>query len=186
MACGAGGYVGLVRLEDGRLNMAAAFDGRALRSVGHPGQLALNILSQAGLPAVADIANLPWKGTPRLTHHTCGIAGERLFVLGDAASFVEPFTGEGIAWALRSGVAVAPLAEQAVQGWNPSFEKRWSEVYHCEVERRQIICRLTASMLRHPRFTALAVQLLAFLPSLSVPVLRQLNKRHILPKGISS
>jgi flavin-dependent dehydrogenase len=114
------------------------------------------------------------------------LAAERLFILGDAASFVEPFTGEGITWALRSGVAIAPLAAQAVQGWYPGLEYQWSEIYRREVERRQFICRLSASTLRHPRLTALAIQLLAFLPSLSRPVLRQLNARHGIRTGIFS
>src|SRR5439155_17458214 len=117
MACGAEGYVGLVRLEDGRLNIAAAFDSEALRAPGHAGHVADKILHEAGLPHVPDILQLPWKGTPGLTRRARHVAAERLFVLGDAASFVEPFTGEGIAWALGSAIAVAPLAARAVQNW---------------------------------------------------------------------
>src|SRR5439155_2628269 len=80
MACGEGGYVGLVRLEDGRLNIAAAFDGPALRAAGHAAKLATQILCQAGLPLVPDIVQLTWKGTPRLTRHVRDLAAERLFI----------------------------------------------------------------------------------------------------------
>jgi len=130
MACGAGGYVGLVRLEDGRLNIAAAFDSQALRAVGHAGRLATNILREAGLPPVPDILQRAWKGTPRLTRHANLLTAERLFVLGDAASFVEPFTGEGISWALRSAIAVAPLTARAVHDWKPDLEKEWTDTFH--------------------------------------------------------
>jgi flavin-dependent dehydrogenase len=177
MACGAGGYVGLVRLEDGRLNVAAAFDPVALRATGQAGWLADRILYEAGLPRVPEILQMPWKGTPRLTRHARCLAGERFFVLGDAASFVEPFTGEGIAWALRSATAVAPLAARGVQGWKPGLEKEWIDTFHREVVRRQMICRLTAGVLRRPRLTKMLVRLLAFIPSLSSPVIRQLNAR---------
>jgi flavin-dependent dehydrogenase len=183
MACGTGGYVGLVRLEDGRLNIAAALDSRALRAAGHAGHLATKILHEASLPPVPDILQRVWKGTPHLTRHASLLATERLFVLGDAASFVEPFTGEGISWALRSAIAVAPLTARAVRDWKPELEKEWTDTFHREVERRQIICRLTAGLLRCPRLTTMLVWMLAFLPSLSSPVIRQLNTRRQLRGG---
>src|SRR5260370_941342 len=74
MACGRGGYVGLVRLEDDRLNLAAAFDLKSLRETGHAGRLASKILHEAGFPAVPDLADMPCKGTPPLTHHARGLA----------------------------------------------------------------------------------------------------------------
>ena len=43
-----------------------------------------------------------WRGTPPLTRRAPSLAAERVFVLGDAAGYVEPFTGEGMAWALAS------------------------------------------------------------------------------------
>ena len=172
-----------VRLEDGRLNIAAALDSQALRAAGHAGRLAVKILREAGLPPVPDLLQRVWKGTPRLTRHARRLAAERLFVLGDAASFVEPFTGEGIAWALRSAIAVAPLTARAVHDWKPELEKEWTNTFHRQVERRQVICRLTASLLRCPRLTTMLIRLLAFLPSLSSPVLRQLNTRRQLRGG---
>jgi len=183
MACGTGGYVGLVRLEDDRLNIAAAFDPEALKDARHAGRLAARILNEACLPPLPDLADLQWKGTPSLTRRASCMAGERLFVLGDAASFVEPCTGEGITWALRAAVAVAPLAERAVRTWNPSLKAQWTATFDREVARRQIICQLTAAALRRPRLSAWAVRLLALLPSLSGPILRQLNTRHSFSTG---
>ena len=66
------------------------------------------------------------KGTAPLTRRTTPIAEERLFLLGDAAGYVEPFTGEGIAWALVAGLAVAPLAIRAAKQWHPSLGVDWS------------------------------------------------------------
>jgi flavin-dependent dehydrogenase len=186
MACGVGGYVGLVRLEDGRLNIAAAFDITVLRAAGNPGKLAAMILRDAGLPPAPEILQLSWTGTPRLTRRARCLAAERLFVLGDAASFVEPFTGEGIAWALRSAMAVAPLAARAVLVWEPGPEKQWTDTFHREVERRQMLCRMAAALLRRPRLTTLVVRSLALFPSVSGPFLRHLNGRYILNTGTAS
>jgi flavin-dependent dehydrogenase len=178
MACGLGGYVGQARLEDGRLNIAAAFDLEALKEIGHPGRLAASIMKQAGFPSIPNLPDLEWKGTPSLNRRASKLAWERLFVLGDAAGFVEPFTGEGIAWALQAGVAVAALAEQGVNNWNPSLETEWTATFHREVVRRQMICRLTAAALRRHRLTALGVRLLALFPELSFPIVHRLNTRH--------
>ncbi|MGL6096279.1 MAG: NAD(P)/FAD-dependent oxidoreductase, partial [Fimbriiglobus sp.] len=112
MATGRGGYVGLVRVEDGRLDVAAAFDPGFVRDVGGPGNAAETVLRQAGFPAVPGLAGLPWKGTPPLTRTARVLAGPRWFAVGDAAGYVEPFTGEGMAWAVASAAAVAPIAEQ--------------------------------------------------------------------------
>ena len=119
MAVGREGYVGAVRVEDGSLNVAAAFEPALVRRWGTPGLAAAAILAEAGFPPIAGLENAHWQGTAGLTRQTRPLAEERLFLLGDAAGYVEPFTGEGIAWALASGQAVAPLALQAMERWDP-------------------------------------------------------------------
>ena len=75
-----------------------------------------------------------WQGTAGLTRQTQPLAEERLFLLGDAAGYVEPFTGEGIAWALASAQAVAPLARRAMERWDPQIARDWS-VLHRQIDR---------------------------------------------------
>src|SRR4029450_11509825 len=48
-------------------------------------------------------ANQPWRTITPLTRSPVPSAHENLFFVGDAARVVEPFTGEGIYYALRSG-----------------------------------------------------------------------------------
>jgi menaquinone-9 beta-reductase len=174
MACGAGGYAGMVRLEDGRLDVAAAFDACEVRG-GGPGAAAVRLLQEAGWPAPKGLAELPWRGTPPLTRHARQIAAERLFVVGDAAGYVEPFTGEGMAWALASGMAVAPLAARAAERWTPNLIQQWVAIHHRVVGRRQTVCRAAAAVLRRPWLTRLMVRLLSQAPRLAVPVISRLN-----------
>ncbi len=141
LACGSGGYVGLARLEDGRLDVAAAFDREAVRRAGGPGEAAVRILGEVGWPIVSGLAELSWRGTPALTRRAGRLAAERVLVLGDAAGYVEPFTGEGIAWALASAVAVAPLADRAAGRWEPSTERAWAALHRRVVAGRQGTCR---------------------------------------------
>ncbi len=176
MACGARGYVGVVRLEDGRLDVAAALDGEYVRASGGPGRAVPPLLAAAGLPPVPGLGGLAWRGTPALTRRATRLAGERLFALGDAAGYVEPFTGEGIAWALAAGLAVAPLAAEASHGWRPALASAWAATYRRVVARRQYLCRAAAAALRHPRLARTAVHFLARAPALAGPLLRHLNR----------
>jgi flavin-dependent dehydrogenase len=177
MAVGAAGYVGLVAVEDGRTAIAAALDGAAVRDAGGPGPLAARILAGSGAPPVDGLRDANWRGTPPLTRRADVLAGERLFRVGDAASFVEPFTGQGIAWALAGGVAVAPLAVEGVRRWSPALIRRWSRDWTGVVRRRQRECEIISRILRSRRITASIVHLLSMAPALAGPILRSINRR---------
>lgn len=179
MACGRHGYLGLVRLEDGRLDLAAAFDPYWVRERGGPGRAASELLAEVSWPAVPRLAELGWRGTPALTRRARRVAAERLFLIGDAAGYIEPFTGEGMAWALASARAMAPLAARAAECWHPVYVRQWSESYRRLIGQRQLICRLIAAALRSPRLTRTLVRLLACAPALAAPVVRYLGERKI-------
>ncbi|MGH8563161.1 MAG: NAD(P)/FAD-dependent oxidoreductase [Gammaproteobacteria bacterium] len=180
MACGRAGYVGLVRLEDGRLDVAAAFDPGALRHLGGPARAATGIIAEVGWPVPAGLAAGPWRGTPALSSRPGRIGAERLFVLGDAAGYVEPFTGEGIAWALTSARALCPLALRAVERWDPGFPALWADLHRRALGPRRL-CHASARLLRSPLLTGVLVRLLANAPALAGPIVQALNRHPALP-----
>jgi menaquinone-9 beta-reductase len=176
MGCGGKGYLGLVRVEGGCLNIAAALSPDGIRRAGGPGKAAMTILRHAGLPDFPALERLPWRGTPALTRRAARVASHRLFVLGDAAGYVEPFTGEGIAWALASGRAVAPLVLQAITGWRSGLAAEWCARHEKTVGRRQGICSALTAALRHRLFCRAMVFALARAPALGHAVARHLNQ----------
>jgi 2-polyprenyl-6-methoxyphenol hydroxylase-like FAD-dependent oxidoreductase len=166
-----------VRLEDDRLDLACAVDGRAVRSFGGPGALVQQLLREVGWPLPAGLAEQPWRGTAALTRQATRVAGQRLFALGDATGYVEPFTGEGMAWALASAVALAPLVLRGVQRWEDALAREWTIQHRLVVRDRQIACRLLAAVLRVPWLTAALVALLRSpLRCFAGPVIRYLNR----------
>jgi flavin-dependent dehydrogenase len=187
MTCGPGGYFGLVRLEDDRLDLAAAFDAAALRECG-PGGAARRLLNDAGWPPPPELERLPWRGTPALTRRPLRLGAERVFAVGDAAGYIEPFTGEGMAWALAVGAAVAPLAMEAAQRWRPEMVGRWARLHRLAVGRRQYPCRAAAATLRRPWLTRLVVGALAHAPAVATPFTalldRPLGGRSGFPAGL--
>jgi menaquinone-9 beta-reductase len=58
----------------------------------------------------------PWRSITPLTRSQVPCVHENLFFIGDAARVVEPFTGEGIYYALRSGELAAIAIAKIVQG----------------------------------------------------------------------
>lgn len=166
MACGAEGYVGLVHDEAGRLNLAAAVDPGALRDRGAQ-EVITQLLGRAGLPG---LPTAEWHGTPPLTRSGPAVA-ERVLALGDAAGYVEPFTGEGIGWALATARAVVPLA---LGGWSPELSRRWPLEVRRVVDKRT--CRATATMLRHPRLLGAVLPLLSAMPGLAAPLIRAVQR----------
>jgi flavin-dependent dehydrogenase len=180
MAAGRGGYVGLVRIEDERLDVAAAFDASFVKAAGGLGPAADETLRGVGWPIPAGLAEAPWRGTPALTRRPVRLAERGVFVVGDAAGYVEPFTGEGMAWAVMSAAALAPIAARAIDRWEDSVARDWESAHERLIGRRQRGCRMIARALRSPRLTALGVRLLGLAPALVRPVISALNR----PRGL--
>jgi len=184
MVHGPGGYVGLVRVEEDQLNVGAAFDPPSVKTAGGIGPAAAALLDRAGLPLAPLLRSLRWRGTPPLTFRRRGLAREHLLVLGDAAGYVEPFTGEGMAWALAGALALAPLATAAAQGWDPQLGRRWEQAYQQVVGRRQRLCRLVAATLRRPILTSAVITVLGAAPPLAGPAVAAINappRWHTVP-----
>jgi flavin-dependent dehydrogenase len=183
MACGTAGYLGAVRLEGGRIDFAAAVNAEAIKQHGGVAETAHAIAIEAG---VADdwplhrVTN--WRATPGLTRARRRVAGPGLFVVGDAAGYVEPFTGEGMAWALAGGAAVVPIAEAAIDGVAASQAEAWTRTYRDVVRRRQMGCRLVAATLRRPRLTGAVVRTLHACPWLASPLVRRIARPHPQPR----
>jgi flavin-dependent dehydrogenase len=176
MACHKHGYVGLVRLEDDRLDIAAALDAEAIKGQGGIAKLVAQILNHARLPIPKDLDSATWHGTAKLTQHREHVVAERCFFIGDAAGYVEPFTGEGMAWALASGRAVAPIVLDFLRNdREPDAMLAWTDKHRRLFANRTRLCRYVTRVLRYPALVSLAVRLLAFAPWLARPVVRSLN-----------
>jgi flavin-dependent dehydrogenase len=172
MAVGRQGYVGLVRVEDGSLNLAAAFDRALLQECGGAAAAARQVLAEAGFCAIPQLAEAAWQSTPALSRRTTPLAGHRFLVLGDAAGYVEPFTGEGMGWALAAAVAATPLVLEGTGSWQPAIERRWRELHRQRIGRRQLLCRGLALALRHPTSSRGLFWAASRLPSLPQRLLR--------------
>ena len=170
MASAAVGYVGAVRIEDGRFDVAAAFDPAFVKHAGGIAEAAHQIWRRTHWPRPV-FQSAKWRGTPALTRTPATMAGPGWLAVGDATGYVEPFTGEGMAWALGSARLAVPHVFAALDG-QPST---WQATHRRVIRPRQRICRAVANGLRSQWLSAAAVRILRRFPALARPMLARLS-----------
>ncbi len=151
MGYGESGYVGVVRLEADRLGVAAALCPARVAAAGGLPDACTAILRGAGLPPVAGLGEAAWRATPPLSRRPLRRGDVRFLALGDAAGYVEPVTGEGMAWALEAARELAPLAERAALRWDGRLVEEWEAASRLRMRSRQRACRTLTRLLHRPR-----------------------------------
>ncbi len=112
-----GGYLGLSRIEDGRVNLAGLVTAAVAKKAHASLDELLSEASRKSHALAADLEGLtPVSGPPLISEPLYlgrhgAVAGDVLCV-GDAAGVIDPYTGTGMSLALLFGEAVAaPLAD---------------------------------------------------------------------------
>ena len=111
-----------------------------------------------------------WRSIAPLVRAPLPPVHERLLLVGDAARVIEPFTGEGIYYALASGA----LAADAIIGRDlPGYAAKHRLLYR----GRQWVNELAKAAALHPRITTQALRLARFWP----PLLGTLTAKVVAP-----
>lgn len=164
MSVGRSGYVGLVRTGSGRILLAAAIDPGALKK-DSPREAVLNVLREAKGPDPGIPEDVNWRGTPPLTRTSPRAWGRRMFLVGDSAGYIEPFTGQGMSWAMQSALAVVPFVLRATAThWNDICGTDWQCAQHRLLGRQQWMCRAVAMLMRYPNVVAWSLCALRHFP----------------------
>ena len=119
MHVGHDGYGGLAPLEDGLTNVAYVANTATVANRPE----SVEGFFGAGLNSLPEVA---WKlegaervgsirGIGPMAHRTKRTAGDGWLLVGDAAYFLDPFTGEGVYAALRAAELAAPVASAALR-----------------------------------------------------------------------
>jgi geranylgeranyl reductase family protein len=112
-------------------------------------------------------ADHPWRTITPLTRAALPPAHENLFLIGDASRVVEPFTGEGIYYALRSGELAAHAIAKIVRGEDRQSALREFSCAHAAMYRGRLwINQLARAAVLSPRFASLVLQTARFQPSI--------------------
>lgn len=184
MAVAPQGYVGVVEIEDRQLNIAAAIDPGHLQQSKSACSSLISIFEAAGLPVPTHLADAAVKGTIPLTRSASRVSGHRIFLLGDSTGYIEPFTGEGMAWAVSAARTVMPLVKTAIdETWSKNLELRWETAFKTIVSGEQKVCRLLSAALRKPWLLTPVLAACRVFPSLTQHLVGRINR---VPKALES
>jgi geranylgeranyl reductase family protein len=123
-------------------------------------------------------ANQPWRTITPLTRSPIPSAHENLFFIGDAARVVEPFTGEGIYYALRSGELAANAIAKIFRGYDRNSALRdFGRAYAQMYRGRLWINRLSRAAVLRPQLGSFFIHTARINPS----ILKLLTAKIVLP-----
>jgi flavin-dependent dehydrogenase len=123
-------------------------------------------------------ADQGWRTITPLTRSPVSSAHENLFFIGDAARVVEPFTGEGIYYALRSGELAANAVARIVRGENRNSALREFGRSYAQMYRGRLwINRLSRAAVLRPHLASLFVHAARINPS----ILKSLTAKIVSP-----
>ena len=148
-----GGYLGLSLVEGGRVNLAALATPRLAAEAHHDFDELLARLKRASPSLAADLEGLSPEPGPVLVSEPVhlgrrdSVAGDVLLA-GDAAGVVDPYTGTGMALALRTGEAAAGPVLDFLGGRLDAgrLRRRHDEVHRSILGRRFFYARLFRSV----------------------------------------
>lgn len=183
MVVGRAGYVGISTLEDGRIDVAAAIDAEAVRDAGGPGEAVTELFREADHPVPDLPPDLGWRGTPDLTRSADAPGAARLLLIGDAASYIEPFTGEGMTWAIEDARSVVPHVEAVLEGTDPHAAlAAWTADRRRRARHGRRLVRTVAWISRREWRIRATLGILRAAPVLAVPLVRSATTSLPLPQ----
>ncbi len=162
MHVGPGWYVGLAPLAGNRLNVGMALP---LSGDRRPAEERFAAAIE-GIPAVAERLRgrarlTPIIGASPIGHRVRRAAGPGWMLVGDAAGFIDPFTGEGIYRALRSARAAA----EALDELDEAASARYLAARRRAFAAKDALTWLVQGMLASPPLMGYALRRLASRPA---------------------
>ena len=159
------GYCGQAPVNESELNLCLVGRGPTIASLRSWAQ------NEFKLPT-----NQQWRTITPLTRAPIPSAQDNVFFIGDAARVVEPFTGEGIYYALRSGELAADAIGKILRGQDRQLAaKEFVRAHRAMYRGRLWINQLAREAVLHPR----AASKLASIMPISAPFLRSLTRRIV-------
>jgi flavin-dependent dehydrogenase len=150
-----GGYSGQAPVSENELNLCLVGKPKSIRT-----------LQKWATERFALSADQQWRTITPLTRAAVSPARGNLLFAGDAARVVEPFTGEGIFYALRSAVLAATAAARIVQKNSPDAAADYAAQHAAMYRGRLWINALARSAVMSPKLGSILLDFARLQPAL--------------------
>jgi flavin-dependent dehydrogenase len=150
MLIGRAGYLGICLADGGHVDFAAAIAPDKLRSSEGIVEVVDSILGDCRCDGQLRDLELNWSATPALTRTSSVVAMGKTYLIGDALGYVEPFTGEGMSWALESAKQLAEIV--CSKGSSEASDRvlQWDRWARRERATKQWVATWVAAQSRRP------------------------------------
>jgi geranylgeranyl reductase family protein len=150
-----GGYSGQAPANDHELNLCLVGQACSIRALQDWAR------KQFDLPA-----GQPWRAITPLTRTALPATHDNLLLVGDAARVVEPFTGEGIFYAMRSGEIAAAVAEKLIRQKSKRAMQEYARLHATMYRGRLWVNGLARLAVVSPKVGSAFFELARFHPAL--------------------
>jgi flavin-dependent dehydrogenase len=143
-------YVGLAPVPGDRINVGIVLGSswfRELRADGGPA-IATRILAELGVPQPTVLDRVA--GVAPLGHSVSRRAGANWLLVGDAAGFLDPFTGEGLHRAIASAVLAAESINGALAAGGRTRLEAYDSAMRSRFATKDVVSRLVQAFLGRP------------------------------------
>ncbi len=171
-----GGYAGLSHVEDGLFNLCFLIKAATVRSIGSDAaELVKQVVTKnkrAAVTLLGASASSDWLAVSIDSFGTKTTASAtNLFTVGDAAAFIDPFTGSGMVMALESAAVLAEAISENYRSCE-QIAKEYQDAYRKKFANRLRVC----SMLRRTAFMPNLATAIVTLLGLSTSARRRLAR----------
>src|SRR5881275_1125243 len=161
-----GGYSGQAPVNDSELNLCLVGRPKSIRALQHWATQYFNLGSSQ-----------TWRTITPLMRSALPPARENVLFVGDAARVVEPFTGEGIFYALRSGELAAAAAKEMIRGNAAEAMRDYIRQHRAMYRGRLWINALARATVISPELGSFFFQLARLQPALLRFLTRKIVKK---------
>jgi menaquinone-9 beta-reductase len=158
-----GGYAGLSNVEGDRANLCFLVRSDVVKTVGNDASRIVDLVvrkNRRAASTLGDIRSSDWLAVAISGFGTKQVAaGENTFSVGDAAAFIDPFTGSGMVMAFQSAKLLATAIERS--RYTPrELPQHYTDAYRRHFARRLRVCSVLRRTAFMPRLATFAVRTL--------------------------
>lgn len=168
---GGAGYCGVAPLSPTRANVTFVLDRREMRASGG-GLEGFYRRTLRRWPRIAErLERATLLSPPRaigpLALASSGVSAPGALLVGDAAGFYDPFTGEGVTLALRSAELAAEAGDRFLRAGSSRALRDYERVRHAATRHKFLFNRLVQAVVGRPGLANAVVSRLARRPDLA-------------------
>ncbi len=171
------GYAGFVALKGGHLDIAAAVEQNLVKKARGVDKALERMFSDFPDSSFLQLRASHWKTTAVFPAGYKGCPEEGQFPIGDLFSYAEPISGEGMAWAMESGMNVVPYIIKYLQSGEKSVNENWLRAERQRAKKRELRSRLLGKVAHTASRSKKIIGLLQRFPSFSSEVFGLLSSR---------